>query len=133
MMRCFLARDGAPHRAALPFVAAAVLALPPLRAADAQAVPVGRASQAEAFATLLAPSFPYVERVQPKLLIEAPALGDPNESPQRPPAPMRPVLPNPDVEPALLVNPEPSTFVLLGGAGAVLGLVARRRARGRAV
>ncbi len=130
-MRCFLARDGAPHRAALTLAAAAALTLQPLGAAGAQAAPVGQASQDETFATLLAPSFPYLARVQPKLRLDEPILSGPVESPPRLLAPVRPMLPNPDAEPTLTVNPEPSTFALLAGAGAVLGMVARRRAGGR--
>jgi hypothetical protein len=83
---------------------------------------------------------PLVDVVQPKLLLDGSSVFD--EPAQRPVARLRDALTEtmphltPDLRPlpdaadaAVIVNPEPSTLAMLAGAGALLGVVARRRRR----
>ncbi len=134
-MRSLLARVGAPRRILPLFAAAVAVQLP--TAARAQLVPVGQTSQSEVFTTSLTAGRPYVAVVQPKLRLDDAGVFDASWYATRPAPPpavaVGPASPGlDDASPALIVNPEPSTFALLAGAGAVLGAAARRRARGRA-
>ncbi len=126
-MRSLLARVGAPRRI-IPLFAAAAVQLP--TAARAQPVPVGQTAESEVFTASLTPGRPYVEVVQPRLRLDDAGLVDARAYAPRLDG-VNPVALD-DASPALIVNPEPSTFALLAGAGAVLGAAARRRARGRA-
>ena len=128
-MRSPLARVGAPRRVVPLFaLIAAAVQLP--TAAGAQLVPVGQTPESEVFTASLTTGRPYVQVVQPRLRLDDAGLFDPRAYAPRLDAVDR-VAPD-DASPALIVNPEPGTFALLAGAGAVLGAAARRRARGRA-
>ncbi len=127
-MRSLLAHVGAPRRVLPLFAAAVAVQLP--TAARAQLVPVGQTAESAVFTALLTTGRPYVEVVQPKIRLDDAGLFDPRAYAPRLDG-ANPVALD-DASPALVVNPEPGTFALLAGAGAVLGAAARRRARGRA-
>jgi hypothetical protein len=135
------ARVSTPSRvtrliAATAALSAAALAAAPL-AAGAQPAPVGQAAGLME-AALQQGNGPLVDVVQPKLLLDGSSVFD--EPAQRPVARLRDALTEtmphltPDLRPlpdaadaAVIVNPEPSTLAMLAGAGALLGVVARRR------
>lgn len=135
-----LARVGPLSRSTRLLAASAALAAVALAggppAAGAQVAPVGQ-SAGLMEVTLQQGNGPLFEVVQPKLLLDESSVFD--EPPQRPVARLRDALtetqphllpdlrPLPDADITVTVNPEPSTLALLAGAGALLGVVARRR------
>ena len=126
-----LARAAARRPVRLALAAAGALALALPAAGRAQSAPVGQPAQGEVFTAQFGGGTPYVEFVQPKLRLDAPAAAGMDLVPLSPIAPMPDAGASdlPAADAALIVNPEPGTFALVAAVGALAAAAARRRRR----